>query len=107
MAVAPEDIAWAKELFADLGDLTTRRMMGGLCLYCRGTIFAILHGDHGLMLKGAGEMIPRLEAMGCDRWVYTRKDGASAAMPYWTLPPEAQDDPEAACDLAREALRYL
>ena len=33
MGVADADIAFAHDLFADLGDLTSRRMLGGLCLY--------------------------------------------------------------------------
>ena len=45
MSLSAEEIAFAKELFSGLGDLTTRRMMGGLCLYHEGTIFAIVHGD--------------------------------------------------------------
>ena len=107
MAVSTEEIAYATDLFGGLGDVTTRKMMGGLCLYHQGTIFAIIHGDMGLMIKGAGGFVDTLEQMGCTRWTYTRKDGKSAAMPYWTLPPEAQDDPEEAVALAREALRHL
>ncbi|MEQ5868825.1 TfoX/Sxy family protein [Sagittula sp. NFXS13] len=107
MAISAEEIAYATDLFSDLGDLTTRRMMGGLCLYHRGTIFALVHSDYGIMIKGVGAFIPVLEGMGCTRWTYPRKDGKSAAMPYWTLPPDCEDDPEAACDLARAALQHL
>jgi DNA transformation protein len=42
MGVAQGDIDRAIELFSGLGDITTRKMMGGLCLYHDGTIFAIL-----------------------------------------------------------------
>ena len=41
MSVSDADIAGALELFDALGDLTTRKMMGGLCLYHDGTIFAL------------------------------------------------------------------
>lgn len=107
MSVSPEEIAFAKDLFSGLGEITTRRMMGGLCLYHEGTIFAILHPEGGIYLKGAGDFIPRLEALGSTRWVYTRKTGQSASMPYWTLPGAALDDPEEAVALAHEALRHL
>jgi DNA transformation protein len=107
MGITAEEIEFATDLFSGVGPLTTRRMMGGLCLYSEGTIFAIVHFDLGIMIKGAGAFIDRLEEMGCERWVYTRKDGGTATMPYWTLPPEAQDDPDAASALALEALRYL
>jgi len=107
MAVSDGDIAFAVDLFSGLGDITTRKMMGGLCLYHDGTIFAIIGPDGALMIKGAGAFADKLDAMGCSRWEYTRKDGAQAAMPYWTLPPEAQDDPDTAEALAREALAEL
>ena len=107
MSLTAEEIAFAKELFSDLGELSTRRMMGGLCLYHDGTIFAIVHGDGSIWLKGAGEFIAELEAEGCTRWTYTREGGKPTSMPYWTLPDAALDDPEMACDWARRALRHL
>ncbi len=107
MSLSPEDITFAKELFAGLGGITTRRMMGGLCLYHDGTIFAIMHSDGSILLKGAGDFIGVLEAEGCTRWTYTRDTGKTASMPYWSLPDAALDDPELACDWARRALQHL
>ncbi|MGP6085342.1 TfoX/Sxy family protein [Antarctobacter jejuensis] len=107
MSLSAEEIAFAKDLFSGLGNITTRRMMGGLCLYHEGTIFALVHSDGNILIKGAGPFIDRLEEMGCTRWTYTRKDGKGAAMPYWSLPGSALDDPEEAVALAREALRHL
>lgn len=107
MSLSPGEIAFAAELFSGLGDITTRRMMGGLCLYHEGTIFALVHGDGSIWLKGAGEFVAELEAEGCTRWTYTRDTGRSAAMPYWSLPDAALDDPDLACDWARQALAHL
>jgi DNA transformation protein len=107
MSVSDADIAFAKELFAELPTVSTRKMMGGLCLYSEGVIFAIIHSDSKIYLKGAGDFIAKLEALGTTRWSYTRKDGKVTGMPYWTLPVEALDDPDHACELAREALTYL
>ena len=107
MTVTPEDIAYAKGLFEGLGPVTTRRMMGGACLYSDGVIFAILHSDLGLMIKAQGDFIQHMEDIGQTQWVYTRKSGAKGAMPYWSMPEDALDDPERACDLARQALTYL
>ena len=45
MSVSEADIAFAKELFDGLGTLTTRKMMGGLCLYSDRIIFALLYSD--------------------------------------------------------------
>ncbi len=107
MSVTAEEIAFATELFSDLGSITTRKMMGGLCLYHDGTIFAIIHSDMGLMLKGAGAFQGMLEAEGCTRWTYQREGGKPTSMPYWTMPDGALDDPEIACDWARRALDHL
>ena len=70
MSVSAAQVAAARDLFAGLGELGTRRMMGGLCLYHRGTIFAILAADGGLFLKGAGPMGAELEAAGGTQWSY-------------------------------------
>ena len=107
MGLGAEDIAFAQDLFSGLGSLTTRRMFGGVALYQDGTIFALMRSDGEILIKGAGEFIDRLEAMGAERWTYTRANGNSAAMPYWTLPGAALDDPEEACTLARAALEHL
>ena len=107
MSIAEADIAFAKELFSGLGDVTSRKMMGGLCLYHDGTIFAIIHSDGRIYIKGAGDFQNVLEAEGLTRWTYQRDGGKVTAMPYWTLPEAALDDPETACDWARRALEHL
>ena len=107
MGVSQEDIDFAVELFSDLGAITTRKMMGGLCLYQDGTIFAILNDDGSIWLKGAGAFQQVLEDEGCTRWSYTRANGTTTEMPYWSLPDAALDDPQLACDWARRALEHL
>ncbi|MGX9354488.1 TfoX/Sxy family protein [Roseobacteraceae bacterium S113] len=107
MSISAEEIEFAKDLFAGLGDLSTRKMMGGLCLYHAGTIFAIVHPDGGIMIKGAGAFQAELEARGLTRWTYQREGKAPTSMPYWSLPDGLEDDPEAAVAFAREALTHL
>jgi DNA transformation protein len=107
MGVAQGDIDRAIELFSGLGDITTRKMMGGMCLYHEGTIFAILTPDGELRLKGAGTFVDEMEAAGCTRWDYVRSNGQAGHMPYWTMPDGALDDPDLACDWARRALAHL
>ena len=107
MALSNEEIAFALDLFADLGPLSTRKMFGGLSIYCDGVIFAIVMADGRVLLKGQGAMQDRFEAMGLDRWDYVRKDGSPTNMPYWYLPDSALDDAQEATDLARAALEYL
>ncbi|WP_425050214.1 TfoX/Sxy family protein [Psychromarinibacter sp. S121] len=107
MSLSDEEVAFARELFSGLGDVTTRRMFGGMGIYHEGTIFALMRSDGVLLLKGANGFGEVLEAEGCERWTHTRKDGTATAMPYWTLPDAALDDPEIACDWARRSLAHL
>ena len=111
MSVSDADIAFALELFEgltdDFGPLTTRKMMGGLCLYADGTIFAILHPDGTLLLKGAGAFKQVLIDDGWAPWQYLRKDGTPTNMPYWALPDALLDNPDEACAWARRALAAL
>ena len=108
MSVTPEEIEHAVELFSGLGEITTRKMMGGLCLYHEGTIFAILHPGGELMLKGAGAFQDVLDAEGCTRWTYQREGRDTVtAMPYWSMPDGAMDNPDEATDWARRALAHL
>lgn len=108
MSVSDEEIVHALELFDGLGGLTTRKMMGGLCIYHDGTIFALLMSDGQLYLKGAGAFQDVLEAEGCARWQYTREGKDKPTfMPYWTMPDAALDDPEEAVTWARRALEHL
>jgi DNA transformation protein len=107
MSVSDADIAFALELFEDLGPISTRKMMGGLCLYRDGTIFAILHADGSIWLKGAGRFADRVTEEGWTRWTYSRDGAKVTAMPYWRLPDSALDDAGLACTLASDALSNL
>lgn len=108
MSVSTGEIDHVVELFSGLGDITTRKMMGGLCLYYQGTIFALLMSDGQLYLKGAGAFHDVLQAEGCTRWTYEREGNFKpTAMPYWTMPDAGLDDPEVAVAWARRALAHL
>ena len=107
MSLGDAQVARALELFEGVPGLSTRRMFGGLGIYAEGRIFAVLMSDGTLRLKGAGGMPARYEALGMARWTYQRPGQRPAAMPYWSLPDDLLDDPEAASALAREALTHL
>lgn len=107
MALSEDEIAHALDLFDDLGDLTTRKMFGGLAIYHRGTIFALVMSDGRTLIKGQGDMQTRFDDLGLARWTYARAGKKPTAMPYWYLPDSALDDAEEAVGLAREALEYL
>jgi DNA transformation protein len=105
VAVAPADLDAARDLFAPLGTITHRHMMGGAILYADGRIFAAIMGDEGLFLRATGALAERLAAEGARQFVWTRpSDGKQMPMRYWSLPEAALDDPQAARDWARAAL---
>lgn len=105
MSVSPSDKAFALELFAPLGAVTSRPMMGGLCLYASGAIFAILDSGGRIYLRAKGDFAAKLKAAGSRQFSYTSaKTGKAGKMGYWTLPDAALDDTEQACDWARQSL---
>ena len=69
-------------------------------VFRRRLLFARLGRDGTLWLRAPGPLAERLAAAGGRRW-------PDPDLPWWTLPPAAVDDAEAACDWAREALQEL
>lgn len=102
MSITPEMIALSEELFAPLGAITTRKMMGGLAIYHDGVIFASLDGDGTVLLKAKGDFADQLKNEGSSQFQTHR-----GPMGYWTLPDRALDDPEFAAIWGRKALDAL
>ncbi len=96
MAVSDADIAFATDLFSGLGQITTRKMFGGICIYHAGTVFALVSSDGRIYCKTTPDMAVTLAGDGAEQF---------HNMPYWSLPESALDDPESACDLAKQFLR--
>lgn len=91
-----------RDLFAGLGPVAIRRMFGGRGIYHDGLIIAVeLRGE--LLLKGDAVIAPDLEAAGCSRWVYTRPGRKPTAMPYWSAPEGAMDEPDEMASWARKS----
>ena len=78
------DPDWIRDLFADLGAITTRRMMGGLSVYADGRIFAAADREGTLHLRAKGAFAEDLAAMGARPFTYARPDGTEARMGYMT-----------------------
>ncbi|MEM1233795.1 MAG: TfoX/Sxy family protein [Pseudomonadota bacterium] len=104
MSVTDEDVAFIRDLFSDIPELSHRKMMGGLSLYSDGKIFAIMSAEGRIYVKATGVLADDLAAEGADIFSMTRKDGKVASMGYWTLPESALDDPEEAAMWGRRAL---
>lgn len=104
MSVTDEDVAFIRDLFSELPELSHRKMMGGLSLYSEGTIFAIMSAEGRVYVKATGALADDLAAAGSEIFEMTRKDGKIASMGYWTLPESALDDPEEAAMWGQRAL---
>jgi len=104
MSISDADIAFVKDHFAGVGTLTTRKMFGGLSIYADGVIFALFISTGALMIKAKGALASDLAAQGSQQFIHDGKDDKRVAMPYWTLPDAAMDEPELACDWARRSL---
>ncbi|WP_341365781.1 TfoX/Sxy family protein [Yoonia sp. BS5-3] len=98
MALGDGDIAFAVDLFSDLGSVTIRKMFGGICLYQGGTVFALMSSEGRLYLKSTGDLALEMAGDGAEQF---------HNMPYWSMPDAALDDPSEACRLARQTLALL
>lgn len=98
------DIEFIEDIFAGVGPIGIRRMFGGQGIYSDGVIFALVLRDR-LMLKGDEQTAAAYEAAGMERWVYENsKSKKPVAMPYWTAPESALDDPDEMTVWARKAI---
>jgi DNA transformation protein len=92
-----------RELFDGLGPVSIRRLFGGKGVYFDGVIIAVeIRGE--FRLKADAQSAPDFEAAGCTQWTYTgSRHGKTVAMPYWSIPEDALDDPEEMTVWARRA----
>lgn len=92
-----------REFFEGLGVISIRRMFGGKGIYHQGLIIALVVQDE-LLLKADAESAPVFMQAGSSQWTYDgKKTGKPIAMPYWSVPDDAYDDPEIMTDWARLA----
>ena len=91
-----------EEMFSALGTVSIRRMFGGKGIYHQGRIIALEFRDE-MLLKADAVSAPEFEAAGARRWAYEGKTGKPVYMPYWSIPEDAFDDPEAMAHWVRLA----
>ena len=80
------------EQLAPLGDITSRKMFGGYCLYCDGVVFALVAEDT-LYLKADDGNRPDFEAAGLP--AFQPFEDKPTVMQYYLAPPEVFEDDEA------------
>lgn len=92
MPVSPSYRDYVLEQFGQVLPVTSRPMMGGLCVFHDGRAFALLAEDR-LYLKVDEGNRPDFEAVGMGP--FHPFGDASKAMAYWELPAELLEEPEA------------
>lgn len=97
------DEAAIEDLFTSFGPVRCKRMFGGIGIYADGLMFGLFAFDE-IYLKADPDFAGELEGEGSRPFQYEAR-GRTVKLGYWTLPDRALDDPEAASDLARQALR--
>lgn len=102
MAVSDDFRDLVIELFQPLGFVRTKRMFGGMGLYCDDLFFAILDDDQ-LYLKTDDENRAAFEEKGLEAFRIEMK-GKVGTMPYYEAPEEIFEDPDAAMEWGRLAL---
>ena len=87
------DKEFLEELFAPFGDVTVKKMFGGMGVFHRGLNFAGVMDDQ-LRFKADDETISDFIAEGMAPWEYTRGDGKVITMSYWSVPERLFDEPD-------------
>ena len=92
-----------RDMFESVGPVEIRRLFGGKGIYVNGVIVAIeMRGD--LLFKADEETAPAFAAAGSVQWTYSRQNRKTVtAMPYWSVPDAALDDPDEMAKWARLA----
>ena len=83
-----------RDMFDSVGPVDIRRMFGGKGIYVRGVIVALEVGGE-VLLKADSETAPLFREAGSSQWTYRRRNSDKVgAMPYWSIPDAALDDPD-------------
>lgn len=106
MSVSEAEIAFSRDLFAGIEGLRYRKQTGAALFYAGDLLFATA-GDGEIYLKARGSFARDMAAAGSEQFAILRADGSRATNCYWTLPPEARDDPGTATAWARRAIAAL
>ena len=99
----PELVTHATELFAPLGSIRSKAMFGGWGFYCDVLFFAIIANGPPYPTADA-ESTDQSDIAGGDPFRYSRKDGRTETMNYWTVPEEAMETPNGMRPWAQRAL---
>jgi len=103
MAASPEYRAFVEDLLEPLGPVESRRMFGGLGVFYRGVMFALVAQEQ-LYLKVDEHNRGDFEAAGMQPFSYQRAGATRSLKSYWRLPDDVVDDSDAVLTWARAAV---
>jgi DNA transformation protein len=92
-----------RDALASVGDVTGRRMFGGIGVYFDATFFALID-DGVIYFKVSNASRADFEAERSRPFTYQTKNGPGALHSYWRVPERLMDDPEEMQDWARTAI---
>ena len=100
------DPEFIRDLFAQFGPVTVRRMFSGAGIFRDGLMFGLIVRDV-IYLKADDSSIADFEREACKPFTYTRGKASGRpsqhALPYWRVPERLYDDPEELAEWARRA----
>ena len=102
MTVSAGFLELVRELCAQLGHITVRKMFGGASIYDDGIHFALVDDDV-LYLKADDTTKLRYIAAGLKPFTYDGMTGP-VSMSYWRAPERLFDEPDEMLEWAREAI---
>lgn len=101
MPASPELIAHARDLFADIGEITVGGLFGGSALYVEGDVmFACIIGGT-LYMKSDESTHAAFAEAGSEPFTYSKSGGETVVTSLMSLPDSASDDPDEARDWAQ------
>jgi DNA transformation protein and related proteins len=100
MPADPEQCAEILDRLAPLGDVTSRRMFGGMAFWEAGDVFAYVDGDGTLHFKADATTEADFVAAGSSRFGADR----NVNMPYWSVPDDVLADDDRFDEWARRAI---
>ncbi len=100
------DSEFIRDLFAQFGPVTVRRMFSGAGIFRDGMMFGLIVSD--VIYQKADDInVADFEREGCTPFTYMRGKASGRprqhALPYWRLPERLYDDPDEFAIWARRA----
>jgi len=100
------DPEFIRDLFAQFGPVTVRRMFSGAGIFRDGLMFGLVVRDV-IYLKADAINVADFEREACKPFTYTRGKVSGRpsqhALPYWRMPERLYDDPDELAEWARRA----